>query len=232
MDLPLIRRATLRAHLRAAVLASRPARVTDGSVDLARQKLLDAIAQIPSAGLAKVGDLRRYLRAADRARPLLSEATRLSVENLTRAWPMTILDDTLLKTLPDLSPAAEPVLFGNPRWLRFTRRKFFDDSAWVWSDPVNDTVTGNMRVTYDFGQVDFMVDSQDAFETSYTQDPTRPKRPGAIVMYWATQFSEPLTWVEQGSYEISAATAWSTGLIEVPGPTSLARRIRFVWVPD
>lgn len=231
MDRPLIRRATLRQRLREQVETAYPDKLTTaGEINLARQRLLDAVNGIPSAGLAKVRDIRAFLRAAERARELTS-SEQFSRTSLLRDWPMTLADDTLLKRVPELDLEPQPS-FGNPTWLRYTRRKFEDSGVWDWADPVNDTVTGDMLVTYDFGQVDFMVDSQDAFETTYTQDPDNPKRPGVIQMYWATEFSEPLTWVLQVEYPITEATGWSTDLIEVPGPTSLARRIRFVWEPD
>jgi hypothetical protein len=111
MDRPLIRRTTLRERLRAQVESAYPQKILNGQVNLARQRLLDAVTDIPAHGLAKVRDVRRFLRAVERARPVTNNESELSVASLLAEWPMTLPDDALLKRVPQLE--AKPV---RPNW--------------------------------------------------------------------------------------------------------------------
>jgi hypothetical protein len=158
-------RATLRTRLRALVVAAKPDKVVDDAVQLGRQRLLDATGQIPPTGLAKVRDLRRFLRAADRARPVLNNDSVLSLDQLARAVPMTVPDDALLKTVPGLEFAAEPArTWGNPRFRQWYRSKFEDGGGWDWGGPFSTVIIADFTEPYDFGQVDNMANVEDDWE--------------------------------------------------------------------
>lgn len=97
-DLPLLTRKTLRARLLAEIRRVHPRVIdADGRVDFTRARLLDALGQIPPKGLAKVGDLRRFWRAADRSRPPTNNEQPDSLSLLASRYPMTVPDDTLLR---------------------------------------------------------------------------------------------------------------------------------------
>lgn len=113
MDRPLIRRTTLRQRLREQVESAYPDKLTSsGEVNLTRQRLLDAVLSIPASGIAKVRDVRAFLRAAERAREL-THSGQVSLASLLREWPMTLPDDTLIKRIPEMEP---PEPEGRPNW--------------------------------------------------------------------------------------------------------------------
>lgn len=108
-DRPLIRRATLRQRLREQVLTAYPDKLTAaGELDLTRQRLLDAVNGIPSTGLAKVRDIRAFLRVVERTRPVSNNTSETSLASLLREWPMSLPGETLLKRVPELQPARRP----------------------------------------------------------------------------------------------------------------------------
>ncbi len=180
MDRPLIRRITLRERLRAQVLAAYPDKLaSSGEIDLARQRLLDAVNGIPAFGLAKVRDVRGFLRAVERTRPITQDSG-LSVASLLREWPMTLPDDTLLKRAPELEPAPA----GRPNW-----------NLWIFIQITRyDTQTGTVTRDVAIGSRRLVSDGilQSTAEWEFSQmlnqpDATPPRTRTIDVTYWVRE---------------------------------------------